>query len=74
MLRPSYVRPAMKEGRELGVVVLMGYERESFEHGLEPNAGISGFVPDPGKKFEVSCDLTLMPGGQDRHDVREILV
>jgi hypothetical protein len=69
LLRTGDVLPAMQECRELGAVMLVGNEREGLEHGFEPLASVASLVPNFGEMFEVGCDLTLMPGDQDRFDV-----
>ena len=55
-------------------VVLVGDERVGLEHSFESSASIAGLVADFGELFEVAGDLTFVPGGQDRFDIREVLV
>ncbi len=55
-------------------MALVGNERIGLKHSFEPLYGIAGLVPDCGKMCEVPRDLTFVPGGQDRLDIREVLV
>lgn len=68
---------SMQERREVGVVVpagLAGDEGVGLEHRLESLARIASLVPDFGEILEVTGDLTIVPGAQDRFDVWEVLV
>ena len=66
----------MQECPDFGAVVLaaVGDERECLQHRFEPLAGVAGLVSEFGEMFEVACDVTLVPGEQDRFDVGEVLV
>jgi len=68
------VLPSMQDRRELGAVVLVGDERVRLEYGREPLERIAVLIPDRGELLEVAVDLTLVPGDQDRLDIREVLV
>ena len=73
------VRPPMQQGGEFGAGVLVGEavvgdERVSLQHGLEPLASVAGLVAEFGKLSKVSGDLAFVPGNQDRLDVWEVLV
>ncbi len=68
---------ACRQLPELGAVVPAGLvddERVGFEHGGEPLAGSADPVADAGEVLQVGVDLALVPGDQDRLDVREVLV
>ena len=58
----------MQECREFGVVALVGNERERLKHSFEPLTSVASVVPDFGEMFEVTGDLTFVPGDQDRFD------
>lgn len=63
---------SMEERREFGLMVpagVAGDEGVGLEDRFEPLVSIGGLVPDFGEVCEVSRDLTLMPGVQDRFDV-----
>jgi hypothetical protein len=58
---------------QLGVVVLVLDQRERLQDGLEP-AGRGRGVPGLGELAQVAGDVPVVPGDQDRLDVREVLV
>src|SRR5215217_3833703 len=74
MLRPSDVLASMQERRKLAGVTPVLDERVCPEHRFEPPKGIVSLVSDLGESFEMSTDVTFVPGDEDRLDVREVLV
>jgi hypothetical protein len=67
----------VKQRGESGVLVPAGVPGEGgvgLQHRFEPLTGVSGLVPDLGQVREVGCDLPIVPGEEDRFDVREVLV
>ena len=69
LLRSGDVLASMQECGEFGAVVLLGNERIRLEHGFQPLAGVTRLVADLSELFEVSGDLTFVPGNQDRLDI-----
>ena len=76
LLGPGDVLAAVHHRGQFGAMgPVVGYLRVGGEHGLEPpGGGACGLVPDLGEVFEVAGDVALVPGGQDRLDVGEVLV
>ena len=77
LLSPGHLLVPVKERRKLGVVVpmgLVGDESECLEHGFESLARVTCLVSDFGELFQMAGDLAVVPGEQDRFDVREVLV
>ena len=77
LLGSADVLAPMQECREFLVVLPMGLVRDlgvGLQHTLESLPGIGCLVPGLGKLFEVGAYLPLVPGEQDRFDVREVLV
>ena len=71
LLRPCDVLASMQERRGFGAVVLavVGDEGIGLQHSFEPLASVASLVSDLGEMFEVTGDVTLVPGEQDRFDV-----
>jgi hypothetical protein len=64
----------VQQAGELVVAVLVLDVRVGEQNGLELVARGAGGVRDVGELLEVSGDLALVPGDEDRLDVREVLV
>ena len=67
----------VQERRHIAVMVLPGHagdEGERPQHRLQTRSGTVGPVPDCGQVVEVVGDLLLVPGEEDRLDVRKVLV
>jgi hypothetical protein len=71
---PGDVFATMEECREFGSVVLVTDECVGFEHSFKSLGGVSRLVSDSGKMSEVVCNLLLVPGDEDRFDVRKVFV
>ena len=76
LLGSGDVLAAVHDRGELGALrPLVGYLSVGGEHGFEPLAGAAaGLIADLGEIFEVAGDVAVVPGGQDRLDVGEVLV
>jgi hypothetical protein len=74
LLGPDEMLAPVQEGREFAAVMLVADERISLERRFEALASAACPVPDLGEMLEVTGDLAFVPGGQDRFDVREVLV
>ncbi len=76
LLRSGDVLTSMQECREFGAVVLavVADERVRLEHRFEPLASVARLVAEFGEMVEVTGDVTLVPGEQDRFDICEVLV
>jgi hypothetical protein len=74
LLRPGDALTVVQKRGELGPVMPVLNECVSLQDGFEPLAGAAGPVPDPGEVVQVAGDLAIVPGGQDRLDVGEVLV
>jgi hypothetical protein len=48
--------------------------RVRLQHRVQPRAGVTGLVPQPGQTVEVGGDVAVVPGHQNGLDVREVLV
>ena len=71
---PGDVLAPVQQGHgQLGVVVLVLDQRERLQDGLEPPGRGRG-VPGLGELAQVAGDVPVVPGDQDRLDVREVLV
>ena len=72
----------MKKRGDVGAVVLVVMVLAAlsvnvcvgFEHRFEPLTSVTSLVPDVGEILEMASDLTVVPGQQDRLDIREVLV
>jgi hypothetical protein len=77
-LRSGQVLAPVHERRQVGAVVragtLVGDARVGLEHHFEPLARVGGSVPDLGEVLQMVGHVALVPGDQDRLDVREVLV
>ena len=79
LLRSGDVHTSMQECSEFGAGVLMGKalvgeERVGLKHSFELLSSAYGLVSDFGEMFEVTGDLTFVPGEQNRFDVWKVLV
>lgn len=74
VLRLDDVFASMQACGEFGAMVLLRNERVGLKYGLQPLTGVASLVPDCNKMFEVTGDLTFVPGDEDRFDVREVFV
>src|SRR3989304_626292 len=77
LLRSGDLFVPMQGCGEFGVAVtvgLMGDEGIGPQYSFEPLASVSRLVSDFSEQFEVACDLTFWPGGQNRFDIREEFV
>jgi hypothetical protein len=71
------VLASMEERADPGVARpgrLADDRRVGLEDGLQSLLGVDRPVADLGKTIEMFCDLTLVPGEQDRIDLRKVLV
>jgi hypothetical protein len=68
----------VQQRRQFGAVVLPAPlvldHSVRVQHLLEPLAGRAVLVADFGQLGQVGADVAVVPGGQDRLDVREVLV
>ena len=77
MLRSGDLLVAVQQGCQLPVVVAMRFvddQRVCLEHGLEALGGAAGLIASGGELREVAAHLSFMPRGEDRLDIREVLV
>lgn len=78
LLWPGYVLVAVEERGEFGAALLAGSlvhdQRIRMQYGFESLAGFPDLVPQGGEVLEVGGDMPVVPGDQDRLDVREVLV
>jgi hypothetical protein len=67
---------SMEEGTEFGALIpaVMRDEGVGLEHGFKPFGCATRLGLECGEVREVPGDVTLVPGGQDRFHIREVLV
>ena len=58
----------------MGDAQLVMNERVGLEHSRQTLAGVAGLLPGMGELLEMLGDLPVMPRGEDRFDVGEVLV
>ena len=76
LLRAGNMLALMEERHQLGPVMaaVVSDECVGVEHRFEPLPGVAASGPDLRQLLEVADDMALVPGGQDRFDVRKIFV
>ena len=65
---------SMQKCRKVVSVVLVDDQGVCVQHSFEALARVAGLIADFGEMLEVVADVTFVPRGQDRFDVREVLV
>ena len=55
-------------------MVLVLYECVRHQHSRDPRDRIASLVSKTGEMFQMAADLPLVPGDQNRFDIREIFV
>ena len=63
-----------QQGGQFTAMVLVRNHRECLKHCFEALARTAGLVADLDELLEVMGDLAVVPGKQDRLDIREIFV
>ena len=78
VLRSGDMLASVKERSELGIGVSSRAAREQggvgLEHRFKPLARAASLIPYVGEVFEMTSDLTIVPGEQDRLGIWEVLV
>jgi hypothetical protein len=66
--------PVVQQRGQVALAMGVGETRVGAQHGREPQARIFLPLAGAGELVEVVGDLPLLPGEQDRLDIREVLV
>ncbi len=66
---PADVLVAMQQRPEFAGMALVLNECVGIEHCFEPLDRFASLVSECSKMFEMACDVTFVPGDQDRFDV-----
>jgi hypothetical protein len=68
------VLASVEDGGQPVVAMLMRNQRIRLEHCFEPADGITRLISHTDELFEMPSYLPLVPGDQDRLDVRKVLI